>query len=327
MNRTEVLDRIQPIMDLSLRTIDHLPATRVEVHPDMVTLRPGRGGRIMEMGEEGVRSMSQYIEMPQNLTKRLTTATLGRVATELLEEKGRYDVLIREGQVVAFADPHVHRTLNPDRVLRTIDSAIRGEVDYHRVMLMAEHTVSLEIVGERNQAVVRGDLVRAGAMVTFSPIGLTFPTVQSYVQRLACTNGVVSNDVLREFAYGGGEGDDVWHFFRQSVRDAYNAVGRMVARWQQMREENIPPEDRAMILEAMLKEAGIGKKEAEAVRALALQNPPRNTYDVVNLISYASSHLLEHPNQIKRAQNAVAVFQDQSSHARICPLCHREQIS
>lgn len=328
MKSAEVLEQIQPIMDTSARTIDHGPATRVVVHPDMVTLRPGRGGHHMEIGKEGVKSLSSFIGMPEKFANQLSTGTVGTVATELLQRKGRYDVMTREGQVVAFDNPHSHRMLQPERVLRTIENAVRGEVDYHRVMIQEPHTVTLEIVGEQNQAVVRGDMVRAGAMVTFSPIGVVSPSVQSYVQRLACTNGVISSDVLRQFSFnggGGGEGDDIWHFFRQATRDAFGAMGRIVERWQEMRRENIPAADRAMILEAMLKEAGIGKKEADAVRAQALENPPRNTYDILNLISSASSHLLTTPKDIRRAQNAVMVFQDRSSHARICPVCRREQ--
>lgn len=327
MNRTEVLEHIAPLTDMTVRTIDHTPATRVVVTPDMVTLRPGRGGRILELAPEGVKSMAHFVQMPASLASRIRPITFGTVATELLERESKYDLVTREGQVVAFTKPHHHRQLNPDRVLRAVESGIHGSVDYQRVMLLEETAVSLEVIGTHQEAVVRGDLVRAGAMVVFSPIGTVVPQVQSYVMRLACTNGVTSKDVLREFAYTGGDGDDVWQFFRQSVHDAYNSIGGIANRWRQMREEQISPADRALVLEAMLKEARISGKDAETVRALALENPPQNTYDVLNLITYASSHLLGRPEQVRHALDAAASFQEQSEHARICPVCHRTQVN
>lgn len=330
MNREEVLEQLAPVRNISARTIDHIPATRVQVTPEMVTLRPGRGSRILQLAPEGVKSMAQFAEMPQGLAQKLRPVTFAAVATELLERKSSYDVLIRDDQVVAFAKPHHHRNLNPERLLRTIDGAIRGDVEYNRVMVTSDLAVTLEVVGTHQQAVVRGDMVQAGALVMFSPIGTILPSVQSYVLRLACTNGVTSTDILREFRYGGGdggEGDDVWQFFRVSVRDAYNSVGRIINRWREMIEERLEPADRAMILEAMIKEAGIPKEDANAIRAMALQDPPQSTYDVLNLISYASSHLLEQPHQVRRAQTALASFQVQTEHERICPVCRRRQLS
>lgn len=328
MERTEVLEHMAPIMDLSVRTIDHIPATRIEVTPDMVTLRPGRGSRVLEMTPEGARNMAKFAELPQGLAQKIRPQTFGTVATELLARKGSYDVILQENQVVGFAKPHQYHSLNPRKVLQTIEGAIRGDVDYHRVMILPELVTSLEVLGTKQEAVVTGDMVQAGALVMFSPIGTILPSVQSYVMRLACTNGAVSKSVLREFNYeggDGGEGDDVWHFFRQSVRDAYNSMGRIVNRWRQMIDENIEPADRAMILEAMIKEAGMAKEDAEVVRAMALHNPPNNTYDILNLLTYASSHLISDATRVRRAQVAAADFQTETEHSRTCPICQRRR--
>ena len=81
----------------------------------------------------------------------------------------------------------------------------------------------------------RGDLIQAGAQVTFSLIGTVDPLVQSYVVCLACTNGMTSNTVIREFHFsGGGEGDNIWQWFRRSVRAACGSLDRIVVRYRQM---------------------------------------------------------------------------------------------
>lgn len=322
MNRAEALERIAPLMEMKVREVEHTPRTRVMVTPEAILLRPAERGRFLPMTAEGARSMASHAGFPQELAKQLSPGTFARVATELLARKGKYSLLLKQDMVIGFAKARQYRVINPERALRSVEQGL-GNADYHRVLVEGQ-AVSLEILGEQQTPVVRGDMVRGGAMVTFSPLGIVQPTVKSYVMRLVCTNGATGTDVLREYQYG-GEGDDIWQWFRQSARDAYRSLERVVNRWRQMREEQIPPEDRALVLEAMLKEAGIGKAAADAVRAQALATPPQTAYDVMNLVTWASSHLLERPKEIRRAQNAAASFSEQTEHRRICPVCHRQR--
>ena len=233
--------------------------------------------------------------------------------------------MIKDSAITAIAKPTEFHSLNPARILTAIEGGIKG-IEYHRVLLLDNFVVSLELIGERREPVVAGDLIQAGAQVSFSPIGTVDPTVQSYALRLTCTNGATHNTVLREFHYGGGgsggEGDDIWLWFRRSAREAYNSLNRIVARYRLMMDEQIPADQRAMMLEAMLREAKISGEEANAIRAMAIESPPETSYDLMNLLSNASSHLLEDPRRVRRAQNAVASYTSETEHARVCPVCH-----
>jgi len=166
--------------------------------------------------------------------------------------------------------------------------------------------------------------VQAGVKIDFAPMGTVDPRVQSYAMVLACTNGVTSNTILADFTGGGGgEGDDIWQFFRQSIRGAYGAFGQVVEGWRVLRKERIPAGDRASMLEALIRASKMPREAAEAVRAMAIQRPPANAWEMQNLITFASSHLLEEPQHIERAQKVAADFADEERHARTCPLCHR----
>ena len=328
MNRTDVMERMEPLMRTQVRTIEHTPQTRITVTPDMVTLRPGGGQHHLEMTTGGAQSMASFVGLPWNLAAKLHPNTFGAVATELLARKQRYALMIKEGAITAVAKPTEFHSLNPTRVMAAIEGGIK-DLEYHRVMILDNFVVCLELIGERREPVVRGDLMQAGAQVTFSPIGTIDPIVQSYALRLVCTNGMTNNTILREFHYGGGgngggggEGDDIWQWFRRSSADAYNSLNRIVERYRLMIEEQIPADQRAMMLEAMLKEAKISGEDANAIRAMAIDNPPATTYDLMNLISNATSHLLEDPRRVRIAQNAVASYTSANEHARICPVCH-----
>ena len=324
MNRTDVLERLEPICHTTVKQIEHTAGTRVLAEPGQVAIRPVSGGKLIPLGTKGVEAMTRFVGLPKKLGEDLSLDLYGRVATELLARKERYNLLLDGDEVQEFVPYRGMKALPVERVLSTIERAVPG-CDYHRVTVMPNCSASLELIGTKQEAVRRGDLVRAGAMVAFSPVNTIAPTVQSFVLRLVCTNGATSKTVLTNFTGGGGEGDDVWQWFRQSVQAAYQSLGDITERYRQMNSERVPPDQRATILEALLRQAGVGGKDAEAIRAQAIEAPPRNMYDMVNLLTWGTSHLEMTPIQRQRALNASASFTDESEHARTCPLCHIRQ--
>lgn len=70
------------------------------------------------------------------------------------------------------------------------------------------------------------------------------------------------------------------------------------------------------------REAKISGEDANAVRAMAVDNPPNTSYDLMNLLTHATSHLIEDPKRVAIAQKAVASYTSENEHARVCPVCH-----
>jgi hypothetical protein len=325
MKRVEVLERLNPLVEGEVRNIRSTDGARIAVGPEVITLRPHRGARLIDMAPAGVKGMVSFVGLPLKLAQGLSHTTFSQVLSELLEHTGKYSLILKDEKVVNVIPYGAQTAVNPERLLNTIESVIPVE-DYHRLTILKEKTaVSLEVVGNDTQPVARGDLVRAGVKVDFSPMGIIKPLVQSYAVVLNCTNGATSNVVLAEFGgrRGGGEGDSIWQFFRSSVRKAYSSFDSVVSEWKKLQSENIPAADRARMLAALLKKAQISGEIADAVMAMAVERPPRNAWDMHNLITYASSHLLTAPRQVERAQQTAADFADETSHAKTCPLCHR----
>jgi hypothetical protein len=326
MKRVEVLERVGPLVEGEVRNVRESDGARVAAGADVVSLRPRRGAKVIEMAPEGVKNMVSFVGLPLRLAQGLSRNTFSQVLSELLEHTGKYSLILKEDKVINLIPYGAQTAVNPVRLLDIIEKTIPVQ-DYHRLTILDKKpVVSLEIVGEKTQPVVRGDLVRAGVKVDFSPMGVINPMVQSYAVVLNCTNGATSNIVLAEFGGGrpggGGEGDSIWQFFRSSVRKAYGSFDNVVGEWRKLQRENIPPADRARILAALLKKAQIGGEIADAIMAMAVERPPRNAWDMHNLITYASSHLLTTPHQVERAQEIAATFANEASHAKECPLCH-----
>ena len=326
MKRVEVLERVGPLVEGEVRNIRESDGARVAAGADMVSLRPRRGARVVEMAPEGVKNMVSFAGLPLRLAQQLTHQTFSQLLSELMANTGKYSLIVKDDRVVNVIPYGAQTMVNPVRLLDTIEKTIPVQ-DYHRLTILEKQpVVSLEIVGEKTQPVVRGDLVRAGVKVDFSPMGIVTPVVQSYAIVLNCTNGATSNVVLAEFRGGrggGGEGDDIWQWFHSSIKRAYNSFDQVVGQWKKLQSENIPPADRPRILAALLKKAQITGEIADAVMAMAVENPPRNAWDMHNLITYASSHLLTVPRQVDRTQRTAADFADEATHTRSCPLCHR----
>lgn len=326
MKRDAVLERLEPMLKTTVREVEHTSGTQVLFEPHNVAIRPTRGARLLELTHDAVKSLAKVAGMPEGMPPHLSPRTCGSALSELLQGKKHYSLILKDGAVVDVVSKTACQPVNAERLLTTIDRAI-PEVDYHRILTLPHMVTSLEVIGEQRKPVVRGDLIQAGTNIVFSPIGTIDPTVQAYCLRLACTNGATSNDVLREFTRsggggGGGEGDDVWQWFRKAIRQSYNAIDGIAGRYREMIDQGIAPEHRAHVLEAMIREARLPEEAAEAVRALAIESPPANRYDIHNFITRAASHLVREPEEVRRAQHAAADYAGESTDRRECPLCH-----
>ncbi|MDD5510660.1 MAG: hypothetical protein PHI12_07620 [Dehalococcoidales bacterium] len=330
MKRETVLKTIEPLVEGKIRDVKDSSGTRILVTPDMVQLRPGRGSPAIDVADK--RSLMEFAGLPLGLAGKLSPETFSKALSELLQGHGSYSMVVKDDKITSLVPFGTRRTVEPDHLLDLLEKTIPVE-EYMRVMI-DKQTVSLEVAGTETAPVIapdgthipRGDLVKAGVLLRFSPMGITRPFVQSYAVRLVCTNGLTSNTVLSEFTGGGGEGDSVWQFFRQSIRRAYNSFDKVVSGWKKLVDEKVPPEERARMLEALIKDSGITGSVAEAIRARAIEQPPENAWDMQNLITYATSHLIERGNtrQIMKALKVVADFGDEATHRLTCPLCHRQ---
>jgi len=313
------------MVDGEVRHIKDGEGVRINVTPDMITLRPRKGAQLLEVDKKGAESLISFTGLPLSIARALSPGTFSSAITELMDRKKNYSIILKEGRVTGVIPYRYRVDINPERLLDTIEKTIHVS-SYNRLLLLPHNVASLEIVGENTKPVARGDLVRAGVKVNFSPVGTVNPSVQSFAVVLSCTNGQTANTVLAEFTGdGNGEGDSVWQFFRQSIGKAYQSFDKVVEGWKKLEGEKIPAGDRATMLEALIRHAQIPPKVAEAVRAMAIEKPPQTAWQMQNLISYASSHLIAEPAKVIKAQKTVADFGDEEMHAKTCPLCSRSR--
>jgi len=327
MDRNQVVEIVERQMPpVRLQRVGDPSRTRVLVAEDGFAIRQG-AGRAQPLTAEAVPRLLNFVGLPKGVAERLQARTLERTATELIASMPSFSVATLEGQVTDLVKAD-HPALPAERVVREAEKAVKG-MEFHRVHVLEPHQVRIECVGVQERPVHKGDLIRAGALLHFSPLGTIEPVVQSYGLRLVCTNGQMAEEIIQNYRRqrggGGGEGDEIWQWFRESVREAYGSLGQVVDRYRALERTSIPARDRAASLSGLLQQAGIRGAMAEAVRAYALEHPPRNEYELYNILTYASSHILDDPREIARAQRAGAQYTTESAHRLRCPTCRRSR--
>jgi hypothetical protein len=88
MNRVEVLEKLNPMVEGEIRNVKSSDGARVIVEDGTVGLRTHRGARLIDMGPEGVKSVTHFVGLPLHLARELTHATFSQALSELLGRPG-----------------------------------------------------------------------------------------------------------------------------------------------------------------------------------------------------------------------------------------------
>ena len=323
MNKDQLLEVLDPVVDLNVST---MPETSRVSLTGNGNLYISTDGNTFPLVEGGRRDLLKHIGVTEKLARRLSSNTASQVLTELYQDGGATSALMHSGNVVGFAPKGRYKAVPVSDVVDSIVDALGVDTEYNRAMVLPNHDVRIEVVGADKEEVFKGDVIRSGVCVQWSPVGLTNPLVQSFGLRLVCMNGMTSRTVLEEYELGldaGPTNTQVYNWVKDSVTNAYGSMPMTVAQWRGLAEDQISPIDRPQLIGALAKDAGVKGHAANALWAQATEEPPETAYDVLNLLSWLTSHVLDNPERVVKAQNALATFTEEQTHKRFCPTCER----
>lgn len=246
----------------------------------------------------------------------------------MLVKQGQFTVLTKDNVGVDFLTGRRHTVVDADRALRTMERV--GIRDFHRVYPDTQaRSLTLQAVGDRVESVVKGDRVQAGVSVAFSPIGTVETKISSFSLVLACTNGMTLMEAEQEYTYTGGNGggqdaNGFWEWFQGNLRRAYDGITVQTQRFREMREHRISPNERAAALEGMLRQSHISGELAEAIRGRALAAPPHNAWELMNLVTWGTTHATQDYQVVRRSHRALSDFTRNVAVHKVCPLCNSQ---
>ena len=325
MDRSQVEMMMEPITGINTSVTQKFD---VKVQPDYTVITgvdvPKTG---MVLTTEARDKLLILAGMPKKTIKKLSINTSNNVLTELMRQEGDLMLLHTDQHIIDILPVMRLRPVPAMQLLDILEDDIPDHT-FHRVMRLDNHSIQIESIGSNWVDDVpserkKGSVVQAGVVSRFSPMGLAVPEVQNFVLRLMCVNGMTSTEFIN--SYTTGPIDEVIPWYQNSIMRAYESLGGVLDKWNTLAEEGLSPVDRTLLLNGLIKAAKMPASEVEIIHQRALINPPETSYDVLQLLTWASSHVIEEPLGILRAQNAAASFIDEQQHSMFCPTCKRKQ--
>ena len=323
MKRDQLMDVLEPLANLKVQTVSG--EASLELTPNG-SLWLSDDNNDWSLDDHSRKALLKQIGVSDSLLKKLNNVTATQVATELYRRQGDVSALTADDYIVGFTTYGRYKQLPLNEVFDNVEQSLGTDIDYNRAMVLPNKDIRVEIAGQDEQAVDVGDLVRSGVILQFNPMGLTDPTIQTYGLRLSCVNGMTSTKVIEQYALGLDDdvtNEDVMTWIRNTSSDAYGAFPQVVKQWRTLLEEEIPSEDRPLLIGGIVQDAGLRGDLASALWAKATEEPPQTAYDVLNLMTWLSSHVIEDPKKVVRLQQVSANFADEVFHNKSCPTCKR----
>lgn len=290
-----------------------------------LAIKPSSGARSIPLSVDGSKNLIALVGMSAKMRTDLSGGTFLKASSELLAKRGRFTVLTKDGVGVDVMGGKHHYAVEPDRALRTMEQV--GLVDFHRVYTRNDRSVVIQTLGDRIEPVTKakGDRVQAGASLIMSPIGTVVPSVQSFSMVIACTNGMTMEEVDETFSFADGGGSNnpngFWDWLRRNLRKAQDSIGIQTQHFREMQAHRIGPNERAAALEGMIRQSHLPDDLGEAVRARALAHPPTNAWELMNLITWGTTHATSDYDVVRKSQKAMSQFAHNVAVHKVCPLC------
>lgn len=268
------------------------------------------------MSEDSIELAADWAGIPKKFLGKCSTdlqiELLNEFFTKKRNNKERAQVITRNRAIEKFV-PEDARYVSPELVMSAIEKSVNllGFTKVHQKIGL----VHLYSVTSDEQAVSVGDVCRGGAFIEFSPYGDVSPFVAGYVLRLACTNGMISQDQLVKYQHRGMM--EIGDWLESVLPNAANSVFSEVAKYQKMKE--IPVNGNSIELIKHHMPSGIPRNIKEAIVEEVARKHPTNLYELMNIFTEFGSHRVDDPMQAYRLMYAGGTISGDYS---FCPECH-----
>ncbi len=233
MNRAALLTALETVEDLEEIVVPKRGGTsEFTITDDGLQWQPGDGDAY-KVGREAAAQALRHVP-------GLSQAAIKEWPTHLLMEPlnwwythgdGDVRALVNgEGDVASFtkrADYGIH---SPTRMLEAVEEGLNekgingSDLYFDKVRVGLDQTSFAVVTHERNTEIKSGDVMDAGIMVFGSPTGEAYIEVSPYLNRLICTNGMVSPVSMGRWSHRGGDGGSLYDWTKELTLQSWDAI-------------------------------------------------------------------------------------------------------
>jgi len=303
LTKDQVLEKLSEFDGLSSRQV-----TKFETSGGILVCED-----VPVMGEPVIESAAYAVGIPRKFITQCDTEVQATLLNHFIRKNGNPVMAMKKDQVVGFSFEG-SPIIAPDKVINKIQD-LTNCIGYDRVYIH-NGIVDLFAIGEREDAVAVGDIVKGGVLVSFSPLGIEMPEVTAYTFRLACLNGALTQESLARFRRTSEVNGNLDDWFKYTIPEAYDIALNQVNRYREMKDIHLG-EDLPAIVRHVTGDVPIAVRNL--VLEQALRDRPATLYDLHNTITYVASHRMENLNHMK---SLMSIGGEMNTHYSTCPTCH-----
>jgi hypothetical protein len=292
--------------------------------------------------EEGYSALADMVGIPQSVVKKFgAKLTAPMVAHGIKDKEGLVVIRDADNRLLDVKDQYkMQPIIKPEQAIERMllqwpelkfqDGQI-GKGDYQADILAITHDDERKLEdllapGLHEFLPSGGDPFRAGVHVGFNSMGMTAPVIEPYLLRLVCRNGALHAEYLHdEWGRGYGEGDELWQWFRDGLQASDMAVNNIMEKYAALVGDVIPENERANAVAGYIRNARLNGEDAQAVQAQAINEPPRNQYDLFNIATNTATHSRRNKTlaQMMTQQRKATANVGGHIHGAYCPTCKK----
>jgi hypothetical protein len=253
------------------------------------------------------RQIAEEMSIPVPYARRIPDDLLAYTVNYFLKDnKNNHLAALTEGDhlrsFMRVNTPYVSNTEMLDAIKDTV-----GE-DYDlKYVKMTDTKTSFSILPAQYRESIDGSNLYGGIKVVYSDSWNVHPTIDSYIWRELCANGMINELEKKKFRVTGSSHDDVLRQIRDFSRVAIEKIPELFDNFNSLLTEQVADyvkTIRMIVLEYKLPNKVLNRLLFWAVNADFLSTISgekiKNMHDIVNLITYVGSHDSELTDDVRR---------------------------
>ena len=260
------------------------------------------------LDESANHALARYLKVPPAYFDGLTPDFRATLLRYEFDRRQTADTVVESlaGEIVAVHQPS-QVMLPVSRVVEVITKTLKPEDTVRRFLvddqrLHVDVTTADHVVGWVDPAHPEvGDITEAGLRILSHPYASKPPSVGTYLERLACTNGQTTPEKVGQISIKGRTVDEVIAEMEMAADLVLSQLDEKLARYAATRSILVPGPPQAFVAQ-LAREAGVNRQVLDAVLDIVNQLPePVSVWDVQNAFT-AVANVVERYSTMTRLQ-------------------------
>lgn len=281
----------------------------------------------LSLSETGFRQFVNTLGVPLSYAKKMPSELADHTFNYLLNSKHfpTFRVVYKDNVVRGFMDSE-YPYIDPALVLETLIDNLGSSVEFSACNI-TEEGMSGKLMTEAHKYDIGGSTYLGGVSFSYSDTWLKFPSLESYLNRLVCTNGATAPVTGKKFRVAKASPkvflEQVVSFSTQAEDQIHQMMDGFIA-LQQIKVENAKAMIRQIARNYRLPKKIISilveAAETNAFLATIPNNKITTMYDVINIFTWVGTHSSDVPEEYRQILCEIGGKQMIDNHDR-CTSC------